>query len=32
MNEKIQHNFLLKSVALVLAIITWLYVHGEIGK
>ena len=32
MKEKITHNFFLKIVALVLAIITWLYVHGEIVK
>ena len=32
MNDRAKHNFILKFVALLLAIITWMYVKGEIGR
>ena len=32
MKEKWADNWILKLIALILAIVTWFYVHGEIGK
>lgn len=32
MRKWLAHNLLLKAISLILAIMTWLYVHGELIK